>query len=327
MEYSEDEIIFFNYADGKYPFVTLHKCLAPGSYPSSFYIDFGQLQQKSATYATIRNIRKHGQMVRQNNNISNLSNHSSANALPPPPPTLSRPVYNYLPPLQASASPPMQQGNLSGSNRNAEEVMLNKIMLEAEVGAIVSVTEFGQNPSPVSSTAPQLPVRKGRGKSKSKLGVSSEVSSEKPSSSSSLSSQPVTPEKLEECGVCLDLFDSTSRLSFRLSRCGPHYFHEQCIRKSLEYNGKCPVCQKLYIFAIGTQPENGTMNSVVFPPWQMVLPGYESYGTIQIHYSFQRGVQTAIHPNPGVPYSGDYCERLGKSSDVCIVRRIRWKLC
>lgn len=102
------------------------------------------------------------------------------------------------------------------------------------------------------------------------------------------------------CVICCDSFDD-ERTIVRLSRCGKHYFHENCIAASFKPGFiSCPVCQTIYGVRTGTQPR-GTMNT---SKSSTRLSGYEKYGCITVTYNFQSGTQESCHPNPGAPYHG-----------------------
>lgn len=107
-----------------------------------------------------------------------------------------------------------------------------------------------------------------------------------------------TPSK---CVICYDAFNGDGRAVVHLSRCGSHYFHENCIAASFKPGYvSCPVCQTIYGIRTGTQPK-GTMD---YSTGATKLAGYEKFGTITINYRFKDGVQEAQHPSPGAYYSG-----------------------
>ena len=104
-----------------------------------------------------------------------------------------------------------------------------------------------------------------------------------------------------KCVICYDAFSGDARNVVHLSKCGKHYFHENCIAASFKPGYvSCPVCQTIYGIRTGTQPK-GTMD---YSTSSSKLPGYEKYGTITINYKFKDGVQEAHHPNPGEAYYG-----------------------
>ncbi|XP_008706473.2 E3 ubiquitin-protein ligase DTX3L [Ursus maritimus] len=97
------------------------------------------------------------------------------------------------------------------------------------------------------------------------------------------------------CSICFDTISNEQVLS----KC-KHAFCTPCIDKALSYKPVCPVCQTSYGIQKGNQPE-GTMTVTVL---EDSLPGYESCGSIVIHYNMKGGTQTKEHPNPGKKYSG-----------------------
>lgn len=104
-----------------------------------------------------------------------------------------------------------------------------------------------------------------------------------------------------KCVICYDDFADGRRV-VHLSKCGTHYFHENCIAASFKPGFICcPVCQTIYGVRVGTQPK-GTMK--VSTSNGHPLPGYEKYGTITIQYHFNDGTQGPQHPSPGLPYYG-----------------------
>ncbi|KAL6056525.1 E3 ubiquitin-protein ligase dtx3l [Balamuthia mandrillaris] len=88
----------------------------------------------------------------------------------------------------------------------------------------------------------------------------------------------------------------------QLSKCGPHYFHANCIVHCYTQGFlQCPMCSSLYGIRVGTMPP-GTMK--VRRRNDYSLPGYEGDGVIEITYKFPSGIQTEEHPNPGHSYNG-----------------------
>ena len=53
---------------------------------------------------------------------------------------------------------------------------------------------------------------------------------------------------------------------------------------------------------MGNQPLGGLMTANTY--YNKNVPGYEQYGTIQIHYDIPSGKQGKEHPNPGYYFSG-----------------------
>lgn len=120
--------------------------------------------------------------------------------------------------------------------------------------------------------------------------------------------------KDDTCSLCLcDFHDEEEDMEddeiVHLNSCGPHYFHKACIMNCFQEpenatskgHLKCPICSKLYGIRYGTMPF-GVMKVSEHPNTH--LPGYESFGTIHILYSFPPGIQGPEHPVPGELYSG-----------------------
>uniref|UniRef100_A0A4X2LZ03 E3 ubiquitin-protein ligase n=1 Tax=Vombatus ursinus TaxID=29139 RepID=A0A4X2LZ03_VOMUR len=102
-------------------------------------------------------------------------------------------------------------------------------------------------------------------------------------------------EQEDECAICLD----TIHHKEVLSKC-KHQFCGSCIREAMKHRPACPVCQTSYHILTGNQPD-GTMTTSYRTS---SLPGYNSCGTIVIHYDMRGGIQTEDHPNPGRHYEG-----------------------
>uniref|UniRef100_A0A7N4P475 E3 ubiquitin-protein ligase n=1 Tax=Sarcophilus harrisii TaxID=9305 RepID=A0A7N4P475_SARHA len=102
-------------------------------------------------------------------------------------------------------------------------------------------------------------------------------------------------EEEEECAICLDIIHHKEILpKCKHGFCGP------CIREAMKHRPVCPVCQTSYNVMKGNQPD-GTMTTSYR---SSSLPGYNSCGTIVIHYDMHGGIQTEEHPNPGKRYEG-----------------------
>ncbi|XP_074134743.1 E3 ubiquitin-protein ligase DTX3L-like [Sminthopsis crassicaudata] len=99
----------------------------------------------------------------------------------------------------------------------------------------------------------------------------------------------------EECVICMEVIHYKEVLpKCKHAFCGP------CIREAMKHKPVCPVCQTSYGILKGNQPD-GTMTTSYRTS---SLPGYNSYGTIVIHYDMRGGIQTEEHPNPGKRYEG-----------------------
>lgn len=80
----------------------------------------------------------------------------------------------------------------------------------------------------------------------------------------------------------MEPFDDINGLCHALPECTNHGFHLECIKNQLINQGKCPVCNKIYVINEGTQPRNGTMSVRTHPRGTMSLPGYTRCGTIEM---------------------------------------------
>ncbi|NXD74514.1 DTX3 ligase, partial [Eolophus roseicapillus] len=103
------------------------------------------------------------------------------------------------------------------------------------------------------------------------------------------------PER--QCPICLGGIQKMKTLE----KCR-HSFCEACITRALQVKTACPMCGRFYGTLVGNQPPNGRM--LVTRDAGLLLPGYESFGTIIIQYGGGPGVQGEEHPNPGVRYPG-----------------------
>lgn len=112
----------------------------------------------------------------------------------------------------------------------------------------------------------------------------------------------------------MEPFDDVNGVAHSMPECLNHGFHLECIKNQLMSQGKCPVCNKIYVINDGTQPKNGTMSVRTHG---RSLPGYPRCGTIEMYilpfsshsyddsnYHFPSGTQGPEHPNPGMRYSG-----------------------
>ncbi|XP_032072088.1 probable E3 ubiquitin-protein ligase DTX2 isoform X2 [Thamnophis elegans] len=120
----------------------------------------------------------------------------------------------------------------------------------------------------------------------------------------------------EDCIICMEKLGAPSGYSEvnesktiqpgsvgRLAKCA-HTFHLLCVLAMYTSGNKdgslqCPSCKAIYGEKTGTQP-NGRMDVHKLPE---CLPGYENYGSIQITYNINRGIQGPEHPSPGLPYT------------------------
>lgn len=119
----------------------------------------------------------------------------------------------------------------------------------------------------------------------------------------------------DTCCICLyEFFDDEENNNdtiVQLSRCGPHYYHRDCIIQcyvgpkdsdKLDHDGHltCPVCSIIYGIRTGTMPKG----SMTVTTLNKSLPSYADIKTIQICYSFPNGIQGPEHPSPGSRYTG-----------------------
>jgi hypothetical protein len=86
----------------------------------------------------------------------------------------------------------------------------------------------------------------------------------------------------EDCVICMEPFDDVNGVAHSLPDCLNHGFHLECIKNQLMSQGKCPICNKIYIINEGTQPRNGTMTVRTHG---RSLPGYSRCGTIEMFVS------------------------------------------
>lgn len=138
-------------------------------------------------------------------------------------------------------------------------------------------------PAPAPAPAPNLSSTNAQG--------SSSVTQSPPSAVSSLDLTGVHPgvrsvllactriDCNEDCVICMDPFDDVNGVAHSLPDCLNHGFHLECIKNQLMSQGKCPICNKIYIINEGTQPKNGTMSVTTNG---RSLPGFRGCGTIEM---------------------------------------------
>ena len=101
------------------------------------------------------------------------------------------------------------------------------------------------------------------------------------------------------CSICMDVFENND--IYKLNKCvDGHFFHKNCVISALTSTPKCPCCRQIYYRPTGNQPENGEMGIRL----SSKLKIKDSICTFIIFYNFPDGIQTDLHPNPGVPYKG-----------------------
>jgi hypothetical protein len=86
----------------------------------------------------------------------------------------------------------------------------------------------------------------------------------------------------DDCVICMEPFDDTNGAAHSLPDCANHGFHLDCLKNQLVSQGKCPICNKIYVVNEGTQPKNGTMSVRTNG---RSLPGYPRCGTIEMFVS------------------------------------------
>lgn len=86
----------------------------------------------------------------------------------------------------------------------------------------------------------------------------------------------------EDCVICMEPFDDINGVAWSLPQCLNHGFHLECIKNLLISQGKCPICNKIYVINDGIQPKNGTMSVRTHPRGSLSLPGYTRCGTIEM---------------------------------------------
>lgn len=108
---------------------------------------------------------------------------------------------------------------------------------------------------------------------------------------SSQASQNKTMDKEETCSICLEQMAKSKMKT--LEKC-KHSFCTDCLRRAFDIKPVCPVCGVIYGALEGTQPKLG---KIKVTRDSAPLPGYESYGTITIHYIIPDGIQEASKVN------------------------------
>ena len=88
----------------------------------------------------------------------------------------------------------------------------------------------------------------------------------------------------ELCAICMEGISKAVKQTLGCT----HSFCRDCLKRAFDYKPVCPICGVLYGTLKGTQPEEGTMSWTNQPS---SLPGYESYGTITVHYFIPSGIQ------------------------------------
>ncbi|KAK4307496.1 hypothetical protein Pmani_020748 [Petrolisthes manimaculis] len=110
-----------------------------------------------------------------------------------------------------------------------------------------------------------------------------------------------------------------------------HVFHRACARQLVEHarhHLQCPYCKTIHGVRVGNQPTSGQMRVWSVPEY---LPGHPDCDTFVIKYSFQGGVQTQQHPNPGHPYYANDFPRIAylpasdKGKKVLQLLREAWR--
>lgn len=106
----------------------------------------------------------------------------------------------------------------------------------------------------------------------------------------------------DRCQICLHGFGGEEEGASILNKCKGHYFHKGCVHGWMQAKRYCPVCKASYGIRTGIMPA-GTFRSYLIDE---SCKGFEGYPTIVINWRIPGGMQTNIHPNPGVHYSGAY---------------------
>lgn len=70
----------------------------------------------------------------------------------------------------------------------------------------------------------------------------------------------------------------------QLAGCVEHFFHHNCLKRSLEHSMRCPVCLRPAGAMLGTQPA-GTMSVSLTPG---TLPGHSATRMMVVNYAFPR---------------------------------------
>ena len=132
-----------------------------------------------------------------------------------------------------------------------------------------------------------------------------------------------TPRKSSSSSLPLDVVSGLKKCS--------HMFHMACLGtmldstpsvKTLELSISCPICQTIHGVKTGDQPRTGTMD-VSYEAG--CVPGYESYGTIRIKYSFRNGVsETGTNFNAAGFPRVCYVPRCPEGEKVLELLKLAW---
>ena len=103
----------------------------------------------------------------------------------------------------------------------------------------------------------------------------------------------------EECLFCFGSLENCNDV-VKLNVCS-QFFHGRCLKEWLRKEKTCPHCRISSIEPRGRSP-SGTMKVTSYQ--SLHCQGYEGEGTLCVTYEVPGGIQTAVHPSPGTPYSG-----------------------
>ena len=104
------------------------------------------------------------------------------------------------------------------------------------------------------------------------------------------------------CPICYDELKRKPITAVATCKNCKQSFCKGCLDEALKHKPYCPTCTVPLRKITGNQPTGGTMTINTYP--KQKLPGYEQYGTIQIHYDIPSGKQGTEHPNPGKHFRG-----------------------
>ena len=107
---------------------------------------------------------------------------------------------------------------------------------------------------------------------------------------------------IAECPICYDKLKDIPVTAITTCKHCKQMFCKSCLDEALKHKPYCPTCTVPLREVTGNQPLGGTMTMQTFK--RQKLPGYEQYGTIQIHYDIPGAKQGKEHPNPGHYFHG-----------------------
>ena len=107
---------------------------------------------------------------------------------------------------------------------------------------------------------------------------------------------------ITDCPICFDKLKDKAITAVTTCKHCKQAFCKGCLDEALQHKPYCPTCTVPLRKVTGHQPLGATMTTHTYQ--RQKLPGYEQYGTIQIHYNIPNGKQGKEHPNPGQMFHG-----------------------